>query len=96
MKRFAACLLIIAIAFALCPAPAFAENTAVHGEITPVTIVAGLFSFFLWPGIGQVMNQNEAKKVMTHILLGFTGIFRLWSGWDALIGRQGGRWNGLI
>ena len=96
MKRFIACLLIIAIALSLCHASAFAENTAVHGKITPTTILASILSFFLWPGIGQAMNHNDAKKVIAHILLGFTGIFRLWSGWDALIDRQGGRWNGLI
>ena len=96
MKRSIACLLIVAVALSVCPAPAFAANTAVYGKITPTTVLAGILSCFLWPGVGQVINHNETKKVIAHILLGFTGIFRLWSGWDALIDRQGGRWNGLI
>ena len=32
----------------------------------------------------------------THAILGLTGIFRLWSGWDAMIQRDGGRWGGKI
>ena len=96
MKKTLGLLLIIALVFALVPAPAFAKNTAVHGKITGKTVCYGLASLVIWPGIGQYLNDNETKKNVTHAVLGLTGIFRLWSGWDALIARQGGRWDGKI
>ena len=88
--------LILAFAFAAVPSQAFAENTAVHGKITGKSFVAGLLSLLIWPGIGQVVNQNETKKSVTHAIIGLIPPFRLWSGWDALIGRKGGRWDGKI
>ncbi len=88
--------LLIALVGILPAQPVQAENTATHGEVTGKSVVAGLTSLLLWPGIGQVINENQGKKVVTHALLGLTGIFRLWSGWDALIDREGGRWNGKI
>ena len=88
--------LVLAMAFAFAPTAVFAENTAVHGEVTGKSIVAGVCSLLVWPGIGQAVNENEDDKVITHAVLGLTGIFRLWSGWDALIDRSGGRWDGRI
>lgn len=96
MKKALSILVILAVVFALVPSQAFAVNTATHGEITGKTVVAGLASLLIWPGIGQYLNDNETKKNVTHAVLGLTGIFRLWSGWDALINRQGGRWDGKI
>ena len=96
MKKLMTCLLILALTFTFLPSQAFATNTAVHGKITGKTVVAGLTSLIIWPGIGQYLNNNETKKNVTHAILGLTGIFRLWSGWDALIARQGGRWDGKI
>ena len=78
------------------PGQAFAVNTAKHGEITGKTVCYGLASLIIWPGIGQYLNDNETKKNVTHAVLGLTGIFRFWSGWDALVARQGGRWDGKI
>lgn len=75
---------------------AWAENTAKHGEITGKTVCSGLLSFFVWPGIGQYVNDQQTKKNVTHAILGITGIFRFWSGWDALVDRNGGRWDGKI
>jgi hypothetical protein len=96
MKKFLAIFLILALAFTLVPTPAFAENTAKHGKMTGKTVCAGLLSLVVWPGLGQYMNDNETKKNVTHAILGITQIFRFWSGWDALIARQGGRWDGKI
>lgn len=96
MKKLFSVLLILIVAFALVPTPAFAKNTAVHGQITGKTVCYGLASLIIWPGIGQYLNGNETKKNVTHAILGLTGIFRFWSGWDALIARQGGRWDGKI
>lgn len=76
--------------------PAYAKNTAVHGKMAGRTVVHGLASLIIWPGLGQYLNDNETKKNWTHALLGLTGIFRLWSGWDAMIARQGGRWDGKV
>ena len=96
MKKIAVLLLIFAFVFTLTPSESFAANTATHGQITGRTVVSGLTSLLIWPGIGQYLNKNETKKNVTHALLGLTGVFRFWSAWDALISRQGGRWDGKI
>ena len=95
MKKLIAILVVSALFFSVTP-QAFAVNTAVHGKITGKTVCYGLASLIIWPGIGQYLNDNETKKNVTHAILGITQIFRLWSGWDALIARQGGRWDGKI
>ena len=96
MKKNAAILVLTLMLCSLMSFPAYAENTAVQGKMTGRTAVHGLASLLLWPGLGQYLNHNETKKNWTHAALGLTGIFRLWSGWDALIDRQGGRWDGKI
>lgn len=96
MKKSILFLVIVALIFTAMPASSYAANTATHGKITGRTVVYGLTSLLIWPGIGQYLNHNETKKNVTHAVLGLTGIFRLWSGWDALIARQGGRWDGKI
>ena len=96
MKKILTLFLVFTLAFAMMPSQALAVNTAVHGKITGKTVVAGLASLVIWPGIGQYLNDCETKKNVTHAILGLTGIFRLWSGWDALIARKGGRWDGKI
>ncbi len=94
MKKTLAMLLI---ACSLLAAPnAWAVNTATHGTITGKTVCYGLASLLIWPGIGQYLNNNETKKNFTHAVIGLIPPFRLWSGWDALIARQGGRWDGKI
>lgn len=96
MKKTFVLFVVLIMVFGTVAPQAFAENTATHGKITGKTAVAGLTSLIIWPGIGQYLNDNEDKKIVTHVLLGLTGIFRLWSGWDALVARQGGRWDGKI
>ena len=96
MKKMLAVFMILVIVFSLVPANAYAANTAVHGKITGKTVVAGACSLLLWPGIGQYINDNETKKNVTHAVAGLFPPFRLWSGWDALIARQGGRWDGKV
>ncbi len=78
------------------PTQVFAVNTATHGTITGKTVCFGLASLIIWPGIGQYLNNNETKKNVTHAIIGLFPPYRLWSGWDALIARQGGRWDGKI
>ena len=96
MKKILAVTLMVIMALAVVPTHAYAVNTAVHGKITGKTVCYGLASLLIWPGIGQYLNDNEVKKNWTHAILGITQVFRLWSGWDALIARQGGRWDGKI
>lgn len=96
MKKSMLVLMLMVFTLSTLPSPAFAVNTATHGTITGKTVCYGLASLIIWPGIGQYLNNNETKKNWTHALLGLTIIFRPWSGWDALIARQGGRWDGKI
>ena len=96
MKKIFAVFMILLLVFTLVPSQAYAINTAKHGDISGRSIIAGLTSLILWPGIGQFINNNEAKKDVTHAIIGLLPPFRLWSGWDALINRTGGRWDGKI
>ena len=96
MKKALAIALVIFSVVTLTPASSYAANTAVQGKITGKTVVSGLTSLLLWPGIGQYLNDNETKKNWTHALIGILPPFRFWSGWDALVDRQGGRWDGKI
>ena len=96
MKKLVVLLLIFALAVAAIPSQAFAMNTAKHGKISGKTVVYGLASLLIWPGLGQYLNDNETKKNVTHAVIGILPPFRLWSGWDAMINRQGGRWDGKI
>lgn len=69
---------------------------AKSGKVTGKTVGAGALSLLIWPGIGQAVNDNKGSKVATHALLGLLPPYRLWSGYDALVNRQGGYWNGKI
>ncbi len=96
MKKLFAAVLILMMTLSLTPSNAFAENTAKHGKISGKTVCYGLASLIIWPGIGQYLNDNETKKNWTHAIIGLFPPFRFWSGWDALIDRQGGRWDGKL
>jgi len=68
-----------------------------HAEkITPKTVGAGALSLIIWPGIGQAVNDESGDKVLTHALVGLFPPFRFWSGYDALVNRKGGYWDGRI
>ena len=77
-------------------APCFAGTHGVNGKITPKSVGAAVCSFLIWPGIGQVINDQNKEKNVTHAVLGLTGIFRIWSGYDALVDRNGGVWENRI
>src|SRR3989338_2749022 len=96
MKKVITILLLVTVVGFGVSTTAFAANTAVHGKMSGKTVVAGLCSLLLWPGLGQYLNDNETKKNLTHAVIGILPPFRLWSGWDALVARQGGRWDGKI
>lgn len=68
----------------------------VNGQVTPKSIGAGALSLIIWPGIGQLMNDQTIEKSAVHAVLGFTGIFRIWSCYDAVVDRNGGVWENRI
>ena len=96
MKKTTAVLMAMMLLLTVVPSGGYAANTATHGNITGKSVVAGLTSLIIWPGIGQYVNDNTTEKNWTHAIIGILPPFRLWSGWDALIQRKGGRWDGRI
>lgn len=90
--------LFIALTLISATMPSFAKNTkeSWDDKITPKTVVAGALSLFVWPGIGQAVNDNKGEKVITHAVLGLTGVYRFWSCYDAVVDRNGGYWHGRI
>ncbi len=77
--------------------PAFAERTEGQpGYVSGKSVGAAAVSLLLWPGLGQLMLDNPVDKNVTHAVLGLTGIFRLWSCYDALVDRRGGIWHNRI
>lgn len=73
------------------------ETHGKNGVVTPKSIGAGALSLIVWPGIGQLMNdEKNTDKVLVHALLGFTGVFRIWSCYDGVVDRKGGVWNNRI
>jgi len=96
MKKNILILLILCGLIGTSTIPAYAENTAKKGNITGKTVLGGVLSLLIWPGIGQAINDNEGKKVATHAIVGLIPPFRIWSCYDAVVDRQGGYWNGKI
>lgn len=76
--------------------PAYAGTHGTNGQVSGRSIGAAALSLLIWPGIGQAVNNNEYQKNMTHALLGLTGVFRIWSCYDALVDRKGGVWKNRI
>ena len=76
--------------------PTFAGTHGKDGKISGKSVGASLCSLLVWPGIGQLINENPKDKNITHAVLGLTGIFRIWSCYDALVDRTGGVWHNRI
>lgn len=94
MKKFLSTMLVLAMLSA--GMPAFAGTHGVNGQISATSIGAAALSLLIWPGLGQAVNDQSFEKNVTHALLGLTGIFRIWSCYDALVDRQGGVWHNRI
>ena len=94
MKKF----ITLSVLFALLTlaAPAFAGTHGTNGKVSGRSVGAGLLSLLIWPGIGQAVNDQGYEKNVTHAVLGLTGIFRIWSCYDAVVDRQGGVWHNRI
>lgn len=75
--------------------PTFATHGR-NGHVSAKSIGAGALSLLIWPGIGQAVNNQSYEKNLTHAVLGLTGIFRIWSCYDAVVDRQGGVWKNRI
>lgn len=94
MKKFL--LTIMALGILTAATPAFAGTHGVNGRVSGRSICAGALSLIVWPGIGQVVNEEAYEKNITHAILGLTGIFRIWSCYDAVVDRHGGVWENRI
>lgn len=86
--------LILPISGALADEPT--DHPSRKGRITGRSVLAGAASFFVWPGIGQAVNENRGKKVATHAVLGLLPPYRFWSAYDAVVDRRGGYLEGKI
>lgn len=86
------------------------QNDIIYGGrgVSDHSAIAGIVSLII-PGLGQAINKNETKKVVTHLVIGLVGyvavvnpigfvfaVFHIWSGWDALIDRRGGYINECV
>ena len=94
MKKLVVSLMVLGILSMT--APVFAGTHGTNGKVSGRSVGASLLSLIIWPGIGQAVNDNGYEKNVTHAVLGLTGIFRIWSCYDALVDRQGGVWNNRI
>ncbi|MDD3236917.1 MAG: hypothetical protein PHV37_02320 [Candidatus Gastranaerophilales bacterium] len=95
MKKILAVLLLATIISTTTTA-AFAGTHGKDGKITGKSVGAGALSLLIWPGIGQAVNAQQDDKILTHALLGLTGVFRFWSCYDAVVDRNGGVWHNRI
>ena len=76
--------------------PAFAGTHGVNGQVSGRSVGAAALSLLIWPGLGQAVNDQSYSKNATHALLGLTGVFRIWSCYDAFVDRTGGVWHNRI
>ncbi len=67
-----------------------------NGKVSGRSVGAGALSLLIWPGLGQIVNDQKDDKVVTHALLGLTGVFRIWSCYDGIRDRNGGVWRNRI
>ena len=94
MKKILVSLMVLGILSMT--APAFAGTHGVNRKVSAKSVCAGALSLIVWPGLGQVVNEEPYDKNITHAILGLTGIFRIWSCYDAVVDRHGGVWENRI
>lgn len=88
--------IIILMLMCFIASPVFAGTHGKNGKVSAKSVGAGALSLLVWPGIGQAVNGQSSDKNITHALLGLTGVFRIWSCYDAVVDRQGGVWDNRI
>ncbi len=86
----------IALSMLAMPLPAMAGTHGTNGHVSGRSVGAAALSLLIWPGLGQAVNDQSYSKNATHAILGLTGVFRIWSCYDAFVDRQGGVWNNRI
>ena len=89
-------IIILTVVFSMLVTPAFAGTHGTNGNVSARSVGAAALSLLIWPGIGQAVNDQNYEKNVTHAVLGLTGVFRIWSCYDALVDRQGGVWKNRI
>ena len=94
MKKLCVSLLLLSVLGLA--TPVFAGTHGTNGRVSGRSVGAAALSLLIWPGIGQAVNDQGYEKNITHALLGLTGIFRIWSCYDAFVDRQGGVWHNRI
>ena len=95
MKKIVVSILVLFLFTAFAPV-SFAGTHGTNGKISGRSVGAAALSLLIWPGIGQAVNDNGYEKNVTHAVLGLTGVFRIWSCYDALVDRKGGVWKSRI
>lgn len=95
MKKLIALSLLFCMVLMSSPA-ALAGTHGKDGQVTGKSIAGGMLSLLIWPGLGQIVNDQKTDKVVTHALLGLTGVFRFWSCYDGVANRNGGVWHNRI
>lgn len=97
LKKAILMLVLCAVCSIFTPVMAKPATThGVDGEVSGRSVGAAVCSLLIWPGIGQAINKQKTEKNVTHAVLGLTGVFRLWSFYDALVDRNGGVWHNRI
>ena len=94
MKKICVLMLLAAVCGSF--SPVYAGTHGRNGNVSARSIGAGALSLLIWPGIGQAVNNQSYDKNVTHAVLGLTGIFRIWSCYDAVVDRNGGVWHNRI
>ncbi len=89
-------LLLFLTIFVLSNTSIAAPTEGTPGKISGRSVGAAAVSLLIWPGLGQLINDNPLDKNVTHAVLGLTGIFRFWSCYDAFVDRRGGVWHNRI
>ena len=95
MKKIVISIMLLSILTMATPT-AFAGTHGKNGKISGRSVGAAALSLIIWPGLGQAVNDQGYEKNVTHAVLGLTGIFRIWSCYDAFVDRQGGVWHNRI
>lgn len=97
MKKMALLTLTAIMLMGFSTSQSFAAGTqGTNGNVTWKSVGAGALSLIVWPGIGQIVNDQKDEKVVAHALLGLTGVFRFWSCYDGVRDRNGGVWHNRI
>lgn len=94
MKKILSIIMLLTILSATSAIAAPTQGTP--GNVSGRSVGAAAISLIIWPGLGQLINDNPLDKNVTHAVLGLTGIFRFWSCYDAFVDRQGGVWHNRI